>query len=99
MADHLLSSSIITQPCRSSGSSVRLTPTAAGSHFFLDQFDKEGPDDSNVANQVLAENSLDLCEKLMDAPTGAAVIARPTAACERKLDTKTEDMSAQLGTL
>lgn len=66
------------------------------------QFDGEGveAEADSVVNQVLAEIGLDVDGKMMDAPTNAPAIAKPTSTAEdAKLDAQTEAMLAQLNAL
>ena len=65
------------------------------------QFDNEGieAEADGVVDQVLAEIGLDIDGKMLDAPTNAPAVAKPSAAEETKLDAKTEQLLAQLNAL
>lgn len=54
-----------------------------------------------VVDQVLAEIGLDIDGRMVDAPTNAPAIAKPEAKAEdeAKLDSKTEQLLAQLDAL
>lgn len=65
------------------------------------QFDGEGVEEEadGVVNQVMAELGLEMDGKMVDAPTNAPAVAKPSAAEDTKLDAKTEELLAQLGAL
>lgn len=65
------------------------------------QFDGEGVEEEadGVVNQVMAELGLEMDGKMVDAPTNAPAVAKPSAAEDAKLDAKTEELLAQLGAL
>lgn len=67
------------------------------------QFDGEGveAEADGVVDQVLAEIGLDIDGRMLDAPTNAPAIAQPAAKAEEevKLDSKTEQLLAQLDAL
>ncbi|CAN0124235.1 unnamed protein product [Ascophyllum nodosum] len=67
----------------------------------IDAFDNEGieAEADGVVDQVLAEIGLDIDGKMLDAPTNAPAVAKPSAAEETKLDAKTEQLLAQLNAL
>lgn len=50
-------------------------------------------------NQVMAELGLEMDGKMVDAPTNAPAVAKPSAEENPKLDAKTEELLAQLGAL
>lgn len=56
---------------------------------------------NGVVDQVLAEIGLDIDGRMVDAPTNAPAIAKPEAKTEDeiKLDSKTEQLLAQLDAL